>query len=200
MALAMGGLAHAGLARNEDIGFGVGRILHQGPMSLHGAAFEDQAGGGGPGAQLGNFLRVLLNGVPQITVIALHGADLLHGDGIKAHGVLERSAVVKKRNADGGHVFVNVIDGLRGGDLFLAADDLSSNAGGERSVSLQIKSGPADNGVGSKSKIAFVGFADPEDGAACIGEHHFVCQYQIVLRTNDFEKLLERKFGVRKVK
>lgn len=42
-----GGLAHAGLACNEDIGFGVGRILHQGPKSLHGAAFEDQAGGSG---------------------------------------------------------------------------------------------------------------------------------------------------------
>ena len=197
--LGNGSLAHAGLSRDENVGLGIGGVLHQRPKPLHRAAFKNQAGGGGPGAQFRDFLRVLLNGIPQIAVVALHGTDLLHGDGVEAHRVFQCSAVIKKRDANGCHILMNMVDGLGGGDFFLAADDLCGNTGRKRSVSFQIKGGPADNGVREKSKIAFIGLADPENGAAGIGEHHFICQHQIVLRTNDFEELLERKFRIREI-
>jgi len=61
--LGHGAFPHAGLSGDEDIGLGVGGVLHQRPKALHGGAFEDQAGGGGPGAELGDLLGVLLEGV-----------------------------------------------------------------------------------------------------------------------------------------
>ena len=82
-----GALANAGLTGDEDVGFGVGGILHQRPQPLHGVAFEHHAGGGGAGAQFRDLLRILLDGVLQMAVVSLDGVDLLHGDGVEADGV-----------------------------------------------------------------------------------------------------------------
>ena len=38
--------AHACLTGDEDVGPGVGGVLHQRPQPLHRSAFENQAGGG----------------------------------------------------------------------------------------------------------------------------------------------------------
>ena len=50
--LGHGALPYAGFPGDENVGFCVGGVLHQGPEPLHGGAFEDEAGGGGPGADV----------------------------------------------------------------------------------------------------------------------------------------------------
>lgn len=189
--LGHGAFAHTRLARNQDVGLGVGGILHEGPQTLHGAAFEHQRGGCGPGAKLRDLLGVLLDGVLQMAVVALDGVDLLHGHGVEAHGVLQLPLVVKEGDAHGHDVFVGVVDGLGGGDLPLLADDLRRDAGGEHPCGLQIESGLAHDGVMGKAEVLFIGLADPQNGAVGVGEHHVIRQHQVVFRVQDLKKALE---------
>ena len=156
-----GAFAHAGLAGDEDVGLGVGSILHQRPQPLHGVALEHQGGGGGPGAQLRDLLGVLLQGILQMLVVTLNGVDLFQGDGVEAHHVFELPAAVTQRDSHGHDVFVGVVDGLGGDDLFPLADHLRCDAGLKSAVRLQIKGGLAHNGAVGKAEVVFIGFADP---------------------------------------
>lgn len=178
--LGHGTFPNAGLPGDEDVGFCVGRVLHKGPEALHGGAFEDEAGGGGPGAELGDLLGVLLEGVLEVAVVPLDGVDLLHGDGVEADGELQLPAAVKEGDAHGHDVFVGVVDGLGGGDLPAAADDLGGNAGGEGAVGLQVEGGAAHDGVMDEAEVLLIALADPEDDPLGIGEHHVVRQDQVV--------------------
>ena len=124
-------------------------------------------------------------------VILLDGVDLLHGHRVEAHGVFQLPVVVKQGDAHGHHVFIGAVDGLGGGDLPLLADDLRRDAGGERAVGLQVKGGPAHDGVVGEAEVLLIGLADPQDDAAGVGEHHIVRQHQVVLRADDIEQALE---------
>ena len=186
-----GALAHAGLTGDEDVGLGVGGVLHQGPQALHGGALEDQIGGRGPGAQLRDLLGEMGQGVLEMLVVPVNGVDLFHGHCVEAHGVFELAPVVKQGDAHGHDVFVDTVDGLGGGDLFLLPNDLRCDAGGKGAVRFQIKRGFADNGVVGESKVFFVGLADPEDDALGVGEHHVISQDQIVFRADDVEEALQ---------
>ena len=184
-------LAHACLPCDEDVGLGVGGILHEGPQPLHGVALEHQGSGRGPGAQLRDLLGVLLDGVLQVAVVALDGVDLLHGHGVEAHGVLQLPLVVKEGNAHGHDVFMGMVDGLGGGDLPLLPDDFRCDAGGEHPGGLQVEGGLAHDGVVGEAEVFLVGLADPQDDAVGIGEHHVICQHQVVFRVQYLEKPLE---------
>ena len=186
-----GTLAHAGLPGDEDVGLGVGGVLHEGPQPLHGGTFENEAGGGGPGTQLRNFLGVVLQGILQVAVVLLDGVDLLHGHGVEAYGVFQIPVVVEQGNAHGHDVFVDLIDGLGGGDLLLLPDDLRRDAGGEGAVHLQVKGTFAHDRAVAEAKIPLVILADPEDDALGVGEHHVVRQHQIVFGVDDVEQGLE---------
>ena len=189
--LGNGAFAHAGLAGDEDVGLGVGGVLHQRPQPLHGGAFENQIRGGGPGAQLRDLLGVLLQRVLQMPVVALDGVDLLHGHRVEAHGVFQLPVVVKERDAHGHDVFVPVVDGLGGGDLALLPDDLRRDAGCEGAVRLQIEGGFPHNGVVGEAKIFLVGLADPQNDALCVGEHHIIRQNQVVFRVQNLKKAFQ---------
>ena len=104
--LGHGAFPHAGLPGDENVGLGVGGVLHQGPQPLHGGAFEDESGGGGPGAKLRNLLSVLLEGVLKVAVVPLDGVDLLHGDGVEADGEFQLPPPVEEGDAHGHDVFV----------------------------------------------------------------------------------------------
>ena len=186
-----GALAHAGLAGDEDVGLGVGGILHQRPQPLHGIALKDQRGGGGPGAQLRDLLRVLLQGVLEMLVVALDGVDLLQGDGVEAHHIFQLPAAVAEGDAYGHDIFMGVVDGLGGNDLLPLADDIRRDAGLEGAVCLQIKGGFAYDGAVGKSEVVLIGLTDPQNGALGVGEHHVICQDQVIFGAEDLEKPLQ---------
>ncbi|CAN4012577.1 hypothetical protein GLDPPO_GLDPPO_00375, partial [Dysosmobacter welbionis] len=186
-----GAFTHAGLSGDENVGPGVGSVLHQRPQPLHGGAFEQQIGGGGPGPQLGNLLGVVLQGVLHPAVVPLDGVDLLHGHGVEADGVFQLPVGVKQGNAHGHHVFVGVVDGLCGADLLPSPDDLRRNAGGEGAVRLQIKGGLANDGVMGKTEVFLIGLADPQNDAVAVRDHHVVRQDQVVFRAEDLQKSLQ---------
>ena len=186
-----GAFTHAGLSGDEDVGPGVGSVLHQRPQPLHGGAFEQQIGGGGPGPQLGNLLGVVLQGVLHPAVVPLDGVDLLHGHGVEADGVFQLPVGVKQGDAHGHHVFVGVVDGLCGADLLPPPDDLRRNAGGEGAVRLQIKGGLANDGVMGKTEVFLIGLADPQNDAVAVRDHHVVRQDQVVFRAEDLQKSLQ---------
>ena len=165
-------------------------ISSDGLMKVY-RALEQQIGGGGPGPQLGDLLGVLLEGVLHPPVVPLDGVDLLHGDGVEAHGVLQFAVVVKQGDPHGHDVFVGVVDGLGGADLFLLADDLRRDAGGEGAVCLQLEGGLAHDGVVGEAEILLIGLTDPQDDAVGVGHHHVVCQHQIVLRSQDLQQSLQ---------
>lgn len=186
-----GAFAHAGLSSDEDVGPGVGGVLHQGPQPLHGGAFEQQVGGGGPGPQLRDLLGVVLQGVLHPAVVPLDGVDLLHGHGVEADGVFQLPVGVKEGDAHGHHVFVGVVDGLGGADLLPPPDDLRRDAGGEGAVRLQISSGLAHDGVVGETEVLLIGLTDPQDDAVAVGDHHVVRQDQVVFRAEDLQKSLQ---------
>jgi len=195
-----GTLPHAGLTGDEDVGLGICRILHQRPQPLHGVAAEYQlAGGCGPGAQLRNFGSVLLQWLLHVAVLVLDGIDLLHGYGVEAHGVFQLAIVVKQRDSHGHDVFVNFIDGLCCGDLFLFPNDLGGNTGGEGPVCLQIKCGLPHNGVVGKTKALFIVFGDPPHDAVGIRQHHIVRQNQIVFRIDDVKQAFQIDVFLKKI-
>ena len=127
----------------------------------------------------------------QIAVILLDNVDLLHGHRVEADGVFQHAVVVKQGDAHGHHVFVGVVDGLGGGDLLLLTDDLRRDAGGEHTGGLQIKGRLAHDGIVGEAKVLLIVFADPENDAVGIGEHHIICQDQVVFGVDDVQQALE---------
>ena len=83
---------------------------------------------------------------------------------------------------------MGVVDGLGGTDLLLLPDDLCRDAGGEGAVRLQVEGGTAHDGVVGEAEVLLIGLADPQDDAVGIGDHHVVCQHQIVFRTQDLQE------------
>ncbi len=124
-------------------------------------------------------------------VVLLNGVDLLHGHRVEAHGIFQHTVLVKQRNSHRHDIFMGVVDGLGGGDLFLLPDDLRRDAGGKGAVRLQIKGGFAHDGIVGKAKVPLIVLTDPENDAVCVREHHIVCQDQIVFGAEDVEKSLQ---------
>ena len=95
-------------------------------------------------------------------VVLLNGVDLLHGHRVEAHGIFQHTVLVKQRNSHRHDIFMGVVDGLGGGDLFLLPDDLRRDAGGKGAVRLQIKGGFAHDGIVGKAKVPLIVLTDPE--------------------------------------
>ena len=189
--LGHGAFAHAGLAGDEDIGSCVGGVLHQRPQPLHGLALPHQVGGSVAGAQLGNFLGIVGQRILHLLEVPVDGVDLLHRHGVEAHRVFQVALSVKQGDAHGHHIGVGVVDGLGGGDLLLGADDLRRDAGGKGAVRLQIKGRLAHNRAVGEAEVLLICFADLQNGAVGVREHHIVRQHQIVLGAENFKQVVE---------
>ena len=124
-------------------------------------------------------------------VVLLNGVDLLHGHRVEAHGIFQHTVLVKQRNSHRHDIFMGVVDGLGGGDLFLLPDDLRSDTGPEGPVRFQIKSRLAHDGIVGKAKVPLIVLTDPENDAVRVREHHIVCQDQIISGAEDIEKSLQ---------
>ena len=97
----------------------------------------------------------------------------------------------QRGDAYGHDIFMGVVDGLGGDDLLPLADDLRRNAGLEGAVCLQIEGGFAYDGAVGKAKVVLIGLTDPQNGALGVGEHHVICQDQVVFGAEDLEKPLQ---------
>ncbi len=124
-------------------------------------------------------------------VVLLNGVDLLHGHRVEAHGIFQHTVLVKQRNPHRHDIFMGVVDGLGGGNLFLLPDDLRCDTGPEGPVRFQIKSRLTHDGIVGKAKVPLIVLTDPENDAVCVREHHIVCQDQIVFGAEDVEKSLQ---------
>ena len=178
--------AHAGLSGDEDVGLGARDVLNEAPHPLHPGSLEEEAVGVRvPGPQVLQLRRILLEGLLKGAVLLLDGVDLLHGDGIKAHLILELVPAVKERHSHGEHIHVRVVDLLGGGDLALLPDDGGGDTGVKDPLGLQLEGRAPHNGALGKAEAALIILADIEDGALRIAEHHLVGQHQIVFRGQD---------------
>ena len=93
-------------------------------------------------------------------VVLLNGVDLLHGHRVEAHGIFQHTVLVKQRNSHRHDIFMGVVDGLGGGDLFLLPDNLRSDTGPEGPVRFQIKSRLTHDGIVGKAKVPLIVLTD----------------------------------------